>query len=47
MGTGTVGQFDVHLHVGIYIPSTIGEISVNPYWILQMLEEHRTFYFYE
>jgi|BioPla2DNA2_1021312.scaffolds.fasta_scaffold17210_1 murein DD-endopeptidase MepM/ murein hydrolase activator NlpD len=44
---GTVGQFDVHLHVGIYIPSTIGEISVNPYWILQMLEEHRTFYFYE
>lgn len=36
---GTMGKFDVHLHVGIYIAGKNGEeISVNPYWILRYLE---------
>ena len=45
---GTVGQFDVHLHLGIYIDESMihqegssygtGEISINPYWILKSLE---------
>lgn len=39
---GTVGKFDVHLHVGIYVPSDSMEISVNPYWILKILEHSRT-----
>lgn len=39
---GTRGKFDVHLHVGIYIPSTSIEISVNPYWILRILEHNKT-----
>lgn len=41
---GTVGMFDVHLHMGIYVDSNIGEMSVNPYWILKMLEDYRTKY---
>lgn len=37
---GTQGQFDVHLHVGIYFTcKDQEEISVNPYWILRYLEE--------
>jgi hypothetical protein len=44
---GTVGQFEVHLHVGIYIQSKIGDISVNPYWVLKMLENNRTTYKYD
>lgn len=39
---GTRGQFDVHLHLGIYVPSDSIEISVNPYWILKILEYNRT-----
>lgn len=35
---GTVGKFDVHLHVGIYVETGFGELSVNPYWILRYLE---------
>ncbi|MFU0826564.1 MAG: Peptidase-M23 domain-containing protein [Lachnoclostridium sp.] len=35
---GTVGKFDVHLHVGIYVDTDFGELSVNPYWILLYLE---------
>lgn len=35
---GTIGKFDVHLHVGIYVQTTSGEYSVNPYWILKYLE---------
>lgn len=35
---GTVGKFDVHLHVGIYVDTGFGELSVNPYWILRYLE---------
>lgn len=39
---GTVGQFDVHLHLGIYVNTNQGEMSVNPYWILKILEKKRT-----
>ena len=39
---GTIGQFDVHLHLGIYLGSNNSEISVNPYYILKILEYNRT-----
>lgn len=39
---GTKGQFDVHLHLGIYVLSDGSEMSVNPYWILKVLEYNRT-----
>ncbi len=36
---GTTGNFDVHLHVGIYLNAgTSEEVSLNPYWILKYLE---------
>ncbi len=36
---GTKGQFDVHLHVGIYIKDISGkERAINPYWYLKQLE---------
>lgn len=41
---GTRGQFDVHLHVGIYVNADSGEMSINPYSILRMLEAKRTYY---
>ncbi len=41
---GTIGQFDVHLHLGIYINAPSGEMSVNPYWVLLLLEKNRTYY---
>lgn len=41
---GTVGQFDVHLHLGIYINGNNGEMSVNPYHVLQILERTRIKY---
>lgn len=41
---GTVGKFDVHLHLGIYVPSKNGDMSVNPYCILRLLEKSRTQY---
>ena len=44
---GTIGQFDVHLHLGIYIEATSGEMSINPYWILKILEKYRTEYDYQ
>jgi hypothetical protein len=44
---GTVGQFDVHLHLGIYVTTKTGEMSVNPYWILRILENNRTYYDYQ
>lgn len=44
---GTVGNFDVHLHLGIYIQTYHhDEISVNPYWILKYLENKRLSYIY-
>lgn len=40
---GTVGNFDVHLHLGIYIRTEhYEEISVNPYWVLKYIEGSRT-----
>lgn len=39
---GTIGQFDVHLHLGIYVSTNSSEMSVNPYWILRILEHNRT-----
>lgn len=42
---GTVGNFDVHLHMGIYIDYEGEEMSVNPYQILKYYEEKtRKFY---
>ncbi len=36
---GTVGKFDVHLHLGIYINDCDGnEISINPYNVLKCME---------
>jgi len=43
---GTTGQFDVHLHVGIYLYPDGQETSVNPYWILKFLENHKLKYAY-
>lgn len=44
---GTTGNFDVHLHVGMYLNAgTSEEISVNPYWILKYLEEKTIAYRY-
>jgi len=39
---GTIGQFDVHLHLGIYVRTEAGEMSVNPYALLRMLEKSRS-----
>ncbi|MDF2800499.1 MAG: hypothetical protein K0S61_402 [Anaerocolumna sp.] len=36
---GTTGMFPVHLHVGIYVETPFGELSVNPYLILKFLEK--------
>lgn len=39
---GTTGNFDVHLHVGIYIKTdNYNELSINPYWILRYLEDKK------
>ena len=35
---GTTGNFDVHLHVGIYLNIDNQEISINPYYILKNLK---------
>lgn len=39
---GTRGKFAAHLHVGIYIPTAEGEVSINPYYILKYLEKKHT-----
>lgn len=45
---GTTGNFDVHLHLGIYIrTANHEEISVNPYWVLRYLESHKLKYVYK
>lgn len=37
---GTVGQFPVHLHFGIYLTDQEGkEVSINPYYVLEILRE--------
>lgn len=38
---GTIGQFAVHLHLGIYIYLDGKEVSINPYWVLRYIEKHR------
>lgn len=44
---GTIGQFAVHLHVGIYVQGSQGEeVSINPYWVLKWLEKRRLRYGY-
>lgn len=44
---GTRGNFDVHLHVGLYIRTDhYEEMSVNPYWLLRYLESKRLVYIY-
>lgn len=35
----TVGNFDIHLHLGIYLPTDhYEELSINPYWVLKYSE---------
>ena len=44
---GTVGNFDVHLHLGIYLQTEhFEELSVNPYWILRYIENKRLVFEY-
>lgn len=43
---GTTGKFDVHLHLGIYFYTGGEEISVNPYYLLKYLENHKLKYSY-
>lgn len=39
---GTIGQFAVHLHVGIYVNDpNDSDMSLNPYWVLEWLEPQR------
>lgn len=38
---GTVGQFAVHLHLGIYIYPNGEEMSINPYWVLRYIENRK------
>lgn len=44
---GTVGMFDVHLHLGIYSWENGEEISVNPYYLLTYLEDKKLKYAYD
>lgn len=42
---GTRGEFDVHLHLGIYIRTErYEELSVNPYWVLRSVQDHKLKY---
>ncbi len=43
---GTTGNFDVHLHFGIYYMEGEEEVSVNPYYILKYLEKYTLTYSY-
>ena len=44
---GTTGQFPVHLHLGIYLPTMeSGEQAINPYWMLRYLESQKLSYIY-
>lgn len=44
---GTVGNFEVHLHMGMYLKTDhYDELSINPYWILRYLEKCRLKYDY-
>lgn len=41
---GTTGKFDVHLHLGVYVRDSSGEMSINPYNLLRLLEDSRQHY---
>lgn len=43
---GTVGKFDVHLHLGIYSYETGEELSFNPFYVLLFLENNKLKYPY-
>lgn len=44
---GTVGNFDVHLHVGFYLKTDHHEeLSINPYWAMKHLEKKQLKYLY-
>lgn len=44
---GTTGNFDVHLHMGMYLKTDhFEELSINPYWVLRYLEKKRLVYTY-
>ena len=44
---GTVGNFDVHLQLGMYLRTDhYEEMSVDPYWALRYLEKRRLLYEY-
>lgn len=43
---GTKGKFPVHLHMGVYLYEGGKEISINPYWLLRYLENHKLKYAY-
>ncbi|MEG0370202.1 MAG: M23 family metallopeptidase [Hungatella sp.] len=44
---GTVGNFDVHLHLGLYLKTPHhAELSINPYWILKYLQKNQLKYHY-
>ena len=44
---GTTGNFEVHLHVGIYMKTDHeDEMSLNPYWVLKYLQKYRLKYSY-
>lgn len=38
---GTIGMFDVHLHLGIYVKNGGRDMSINPYFLLKLLEANR------
>lgn len=44
---GTVGNFDVHLHFGIYVlTDEYGELGINPYYFLKSIENNLVIYNY-
>lgn len=45
---GTTGNFPVHLHFGMYLDlDGYGEVSFNPYYLLQLLERNKLRYVYQ
>lgn len=43
---GSTGNFDVHLHMGLYVTLEGKEVSVNPYPILKYLEKKKLSYYF-
>lgn len=45
---GTIGKFDVHLHFGMYIEDYDGnEMSINPYYLLQGLQNNKKVVYFQ